>query len=609
MPVTFETDLKDLRPQTYTQQLPLDEMFRGLGYKQAEYDQGVQQAKAITQNMANVLRGYGQDEQMAANLKNQLNQELGKMSGLDFSDPANVNKLSSYVSSVANSPDVIGIASRTNAIDRFHRTVKDLEAKGQTVSPELQPVYQQMQDYLTTGKYDPKVRFNGEVVPDLDFNKLYDHLQKLPFQEKTTVDRYGNVTKVKSVTPDQVNDLLTIDPAMGSYMQRKADLEWAKRKQGMDDNTFSQQALQQDVNNYNKEELEARQELGRTQDKNLQAILAQRIQTARQARTEAQQVLGFGNVGPLYKHQFSKNFIKNELEKHIGAWSYTQEDKNATGTLEELKQQYEQQRELATTRDRIKQQALADAGMLTDENGTAIPGKAEIAGETASYKALYKKDGSLAGSTSNNMVTFHRYSKAEDDPDFVKDDNGKPKETDLSGFWKTLGGNLGVTDPGMGSGWKQINNQSFLKNWEKANDMGGPNQSTVGDYHGAPAVFVKGNKIIIGKSNDGGKTNNSYRVLNATNLFDAEVIAAPAKLKPMLTNAREQNLSGNFVTSKPEATTSSEYITLNKTQYKTHSYQGKAYPAPATQQEYDALPADTQYYDTDGVIKQKPKKK
>lgn len=556
MPVTFETDLKDLRPQTYTQQLPLDEMFRGLGYKQAEYDQGVQQAKAITQNMANVLRGYGQDEQMAANLKNQLNQELGKMSGLDFSDPANVNKLSSYVSSVANSPDVIGIASRTNAIDRFHRTVKDLESKGQTISPELQPVYQQMQDYINSGKYDPKVRFNGEVVPDPDFNKLYDHLQKLPFQEKTTVDRYGNVTKTKSVTPDQVNDLLSIDPSMGSYMQRKADLEWNRRKQGADDNTFSQQSLQQDVNNYNKEELDARQELSKTSDPTLRSILAQRIQASRQGRTDAQQVLGFGNVGTLYKRQFSKNFIKNELEKHIGAWSYTQEDKNASGTLEQLKQQYETQKELTTTRDRIKQQALADAGLLTDDQGNQIPGKAEIAGETAAYKALYKPDGSLAGSTSNNMVTFHRYKDAADDPDFVKDDNGKPKDTDLSGFWKTLGGNLGVTDPGMGSGWKQINNQSFLKNWEKANDMGGPNQPTIGDYNGAPAVFVKGNKIIIGKSNDGGKTNNSYRVLNATNLFDAEVIAAPAKLKPLLTNAREQNLSGNFVTNKPEAKTS-----------------------------------------------------
>lgn len=220
MPVTFETDLKDLRPQTYTQQLPLDEMFRGLGYKQAEYDQGVQQAKAITQSAANILRGYGQDQEMADQLKGQLNEQLKKFSTMNYDDTHAVNQLNSYVSSFLNNPHVVGLAARTNKYEQDQKLMKDYQEKGKEVPTFLQPSLVAANKYYNSGKYDPTTRFVGQITTAPDMEKIHKSIT-----EKLTpdIDEHGN----EYVSPERYTKAfkaeVDVNPALKSYFDALHD--------------------------------------------------------------------------------------------------------------------------------------------------------------------------------------------------------------------------------------------------------------------------------------------------------------------------------------------------------------------------------------------------
>jgi hypothetical protein len=189
MAVTFETDLKDLRPQTYTQQLPLDEMFRGLGYKQAEYDQGVQQAKAITQSAANILRGYGPDQEMAEQLKGQLNDQLKKFSTLSYDNQHSINQLNGFVSSFLNNPHVTGLAARTNKYEADQKLMKEYQDRGKDVPMFLQPSLVAANKYYSSGKYDPGQRFVGQITTAPDLEKIHKAITDKLVPD---VDEHGN---------------------------------------------------------------------------------------------------------------------------------------------------------------------------------------------------------------------------------------------------------------------------------------------------------------------------------------------------------------------------------------------------------------------------------
>jgi hypothetical protein len=101
MPVTFQTDLRDLKDFGYVQQVPLEALFKNLGYKQAKFDQGAQKLQSDVDTL--LVNAYGQDVEKRNEIINQVNQELSKFTGMDISDPKVQSQLTSFISQVGSS--------------------------------------------------------------------------------------------------------------------------------------------------------------------------------------------------------------------------------------------------------------------------------------------------------------------------------------------------------------------------------------------------------------------------------------------------------------------------------------------------------------------------
>lgn len=335
MPVTFQTDLKDIHEQPYVQQIPLDAMFRGMGYKQAEWDQGVQQAKGVMQAADNVLRGYGPDEQAASDIKNQLAEQVKSFAGQDFSKPDVLNQFNSYVNGVINSPDVQGIRARTVKKEGDLRLLKEYQDKGKEVPLFLQPSIQQANQYESSGKYDPSVRYRGEVTiaPDVK-SWLKDIHEKL----QPDIDEHGN----KYVSAQRYADALKADlkfhPEMEQYLRLEHD---SKLPQGFnwDDHataTFNQTA---DKHNqtyvYYKEQANAALEEAKAASaKGNQTLYANAVakyqkahqvaEQASQAANEARTHAESRDKGYFLQRQSQQDYIDGAINDWANAQHYTQ---------------------------------------------------------------------------------------------------------------------------------------------------------------------------------------------------------------------------------------------------------------------------------------------
>ena len=318
MPVTFETNLADLRPQPYVQQLPLDEMFRGLGYKQAEYDQGVQQARAAVQNVANLIRGYGPDEEAAATIKQQLNDNLKQFAGLDYSDPANINKLNTYVSSVANNPEVLGIASRTNKYEADQRRLREYQEKGKEVPLFLQPSLLSANKYYSSGQYDPNARFHGDITTAPDMEKIHKAvIDKL----QPDIDAHGN----ESITPERYAEAfkteVALHPELRSYFNSLHDSQYGE--QNWDD--IAQQQLGQQLTQERNLATRHNYNASRATSKALRDAELQAAGIANQKASLTEQQLRNPNKGEAY-HRDSKTDFLNQFALERGkAFAYKKE--------------------------------------------------------------------------------------------------------------------------------------------------------------------------------------------------------------------------------------------------------------------------------------------
>lgn len=201
MAVTFQTDLRDLKDFNYVQQMPLDALFKNLGYKQAKYDQSAQQFKLAADSLWNIP-AYGPDIAKKNELIAQANQELSKFAGSDLSDPAVNSQLMGYIGQVASSPDLVGIAARGNFIQQAEAKRKDLTKDGSYINPEDDVLQSPgMQKWLAGQEgYNPSKRFSGDVYKSIDWTKFNeDVLKSVPEDEYIdTTGTYDDAFKAKS---------------------------------------------------------------------------------------------------------------------------------------------------------------------------------------------------------------------------------------------------------------------------------------------------------------------------------------------------------------------------------------------------------------------------
>ncbi len=201
MAVTFQTDLRDLKDYNYVQQMPLDALFKNLGYKQAKYDQSAQQFKLAADSLWNIP-AYGPDIAKKNELIAQANQELSKFAGSDLSDPTVNSQLMGYIGQVASSPDLVGIAARGNFIQQAEAKRKDLTKDGSYINPEDDVLQSPgMQKWLAGQEgYNPSKRFSGDVYKSVDWTKFNeDVLKSVPEDEYIdTTGTYDDAFKAKS---------------------------------------------------------------------------------------------------------------------------------------------------------------------------------------------------------------------------------------------------------------------------------------------------------------------------------------------------------------------------------------------------------------------------
>lgn len=194
MPVTYATDLRDLKDFDYVPQVPLEALFKNMGYKQQKYDQGFQQ----TQRTADMLKvaAYGQDAVRRDEIIKEVNDQLKKFANQDFSDPGVLNQFNSYISEVASNPELVGMQSRANESDRLSAKIEKLTADGKTViSDHNKKAYLDLQDYFSGNQpYNPKKRVSGDVSVDFDFSSL----------DKEVLDSTKEIEEMKKLSGGQL---------------------------------------------------------------------------------------------------------------------------------------------------------------------------------------------------------------------------------------------------------------------------------------------------------------------------------------------------------------------------------------------------------------------
>lgn len=181
MPVTYATDLRDLKDFDYVPQVPLEALFKNMGYKQQKYDQGFQQAQR-TADMLKVA-AYGQDAVRRDEIIKEVNDQLKKFANQDFSDQGVLNQFNSYISEVASNPELVGMQSRANAYDKLRAKKEKLTEDGSEINLEDDGT-SQAEEYYSSGVYEPNKRFSKDVYKPYDFAKLGDDVLKGLVAEK-----------------------------------------------------------------------------------------------------------------------------------------------------------------------------------------------------------------------------------------------------------------------------------------------------------------------------------------------------------------------------------------------------------------------------------------
>jgi hypothetical protein len=230
MPVTFATDLRDLKDYGYVEQIPIEALFKNLGYKQAKYDEGARKMKSLVDTLS--IRAVGQDAEKRDEILNQVNQELKKFENADLSNPQIQTQLTNFISQVASSKDFTGIAARTYSYDKLQEKKKKLLADGKTrISAHNMQVLTDAEDYFMGNQpYDPDKRFTGDIQADTDFNAVYKGIgDNTPEYTQALNDgKYITTSKgkVEAQLYNNANVFFSQNPALVAEKRREFDSKY-----------------------------------------------------------------------------------------------------------------------------------------------------------------------------------------------------------------------------------------------------------------------------------------------------------------------------------------------------------------------------------------------
>lgn len=223
MPVNFSTPDPGINERPYVQQVPLEALFKNLGYKQAKYDQGVQQAKQKV-DMLNNIASYGQDTEVKHEMFRKLNQELEKFAGANYGDAAINAQLDGLVNSFTMTNDIASMQARAYTLDKMEKEEEAARLKGQEY---YNPGLNQARKYYQSGVYKKDVRFSdeGNIAPD--YAKISKDILEMPnvSYETETLTPDGHIYKTKVVNAKAAANAYKMmaqnDPKLAKYLRHR----------------------------------------------------------------------------------------------------------------------------------------------------------------------------------------------------------------------------------------------------------------------------------------------------------------------------------------------------------------------------------------------------
>lgn len=480
MAVTFESKPSDYRPYEYEAQLPIEDIFKGLAYKQGQFDQNA----AAIQKRANDLKidAIGHEAEIRDKIINQVNQEMSNFAGADFTDASVVNQFNSFLSQVASGPELAAISQHSSALRKMEKDRQAAAAKGKTwLNQGLNDAY----EYYQKGKFDPTVRFidQGFEMPDL--TKETDALAKAcpdyeSYKNWSPDSRYYVKQKENSInclSTTFYNSIADPNTPLGKYYNYEFNQKFGKNAEEVANQFLEgkEDDLYQVLDYLPKDkQVEAAKKIGELKI----------LRAANDPRTK-------GEVQSYFKN----NYFKNAAYEHANLKHVLSETDLKINDFKKMAQ------EQADKFAQIDYQAWVDSGKPTDEAGNPVIYPKESRDQLVPAKYSYKEKDPTSGTEVTKTVSLdpivENYYKitAGKSPETVAEDN-----VDLGKY--SFFGSTDKTNT-LGSGWKQLTTDAIIDPLlEKApfkdpagNMVYGKN---IAYRNGYPAVFVKGDQIVYG---------------------------------------------------------------------------------------------------------------
>jgi hypothetical protein len=481
MPVTFQTDLRDLKDFGYVQQVPLEALFKNLGYKQAKFDQSAQQIQRQTDAL--VVDALGQDVAVRDQILKQVDGELSKYAGADLSDSNVSSQLSGFIGKVSKDPALLGAQARSDMYTKMMKDQHDAEMKGKVwINEGLEDA----QKYYSSGQFDPNARFQDKGFEAPDLEKALEEIAKgtPEWEEWKKNGNYNEHTKEKSIEQlySRYKQAFENDPKLSRYFEYL----YKKEHGGDDANIF--------FDNHQK----------------LLTDVIPNLNPVDQAAAIAQLNQLEGMRGTPAGRAAARNYVKDLWYQNQ---AFTAADaKHYVNTVDKKADEFvlaaqNDARDHANRMEEAKYTAWLQSGAQVDANGEMIINPTENRdGATPSTYTVTGKDGKT--STVNlhpNIAAYYQYvHAAKQGPNTPIPNVAQTQSVDLSKnkFW---GGSTGPQGK-----WFQLDDASLIEPLlaKSSSTITGSGVSTTSQenlsyYEGKPAVFINRKGEIIYGVNSG----------------------------------------------------------------------------------------------------------
>jgi hypothetical protein len=238
MPITFATDLKDLEKFDYVEQIPVEALFKNLGYKQARYDQAAKEIKSELDPLWNIP-AYGVDAKRKAEIIQKYNDHLRSYAGKDLgSDQAARAALESDISQMSNDFELSQINQRGLAKKAMDAKYRELTKDGSSIASHNLEGKSEQDAYFNGDQYDPNKAFSRDIYKNFDFNKLFDdavtkspkwdEMKKAPNGQQ----QYFAGQATSQIQSNIINDIKSNPAAMrekwAEFDHKYAGTDWSK---------------------------------------------------------------------------------------------------------------------------------------------------------------------------------------------------------------------------------------------------------------------------------------------------------------------------------------------------------------------------------------------